>query len=53
MTSALVLTGAGLGLVLGPWLATTTVRLAERDPTARPTLLRGALTSVLAAAAVA
>ncbi|MCW2510895.1 MAG: Peptidase prepilin type [Modestobacter sp.] len=53
MTSALVLTGAGLGLVLGPWLATITVRLAERDPTARPTLLRVALTSVLAAAAVA
>jgi leader peptidase (prepilin peptidase)/N-methyltransferase len=53
VTSALVLTGAGLGLVLGPWLAATTVRLAERDPTTRPTLPRIALTSVLAAAVVA
>jgi leader peptidase (prepilin peptidase)/N-methyltransferase len=53
VTGALVLTGAGLGLLLGPWLAATTVRLADRDPTARPTLRRVAVTSLLAAAAVA
>ena len=53
MTGALVLTGAGLGLLLGPWLAATTVRLADPDPTARPTLRRVAVTSLLAAAAVA
>jgi leader peptidase (prepilin peptidase) / N-methyltransferase len=47
----LLLTGAVLGLVLGPWLAATTVRLAGPDPAARPSLLRIALTSLLAAAA--
>ena len=50
----LILAGAVLGLLLGPWLAATTVRLADRDdPTARPTPLRTALTSLVAAAAVA
>jgi leader peptidase (prepilin peptidase)/N-methyltransferase len=53
MTGALVLAGAALGLLLGPWLAATTVRLADRDPSARPTLGRVAGTSVLAAAALA
>jgi leader peptidase (prepilin peptidase)/N-methyltransferase len=53
VTGALVLTGAVLGLLLGPWLAATTVRLAGPDPTARPTLQRVATTSLLAAAALA
>jgi leader peptidase (prepilin peptidase)/N-methyltransferase len=44
----LPLTGAVLGLVLGPWLATTTVRLAG---SAHRSLVRIAVTSVLAAAA--
>jgi leader peptidase (prepilin peptidase)/N-methyltransferase len=48
-----VLTGAVLGLLLGPWLATTTVRLADRAPDARPTLRRVTSTALLAAAAVA
>jgi leader peptidase (prepilin peptidase)/N-methyltransferase len=53
VTGALLLAGAVVGLLLGPWLATTTVRLAGADPTARPTLRRVAITSVLATAAVA
>jgi leader peptidase (prepilin peptidase)/N-methyltransferase len=53
VSSALTLTGGVVGLLLGPWLATTTVRLADRDPTARPTLRRIAVTSLLAAATVA
>jgi leader peptidase (prepilin peptidase)/N-methyltransferase len=48
----LILTGAVLGLLLGPWLAATTVRLADRDPTARPTPARTVLTALLAAAAL-
>jgi leader peptidase (prepilin peptidase)/N-methyltransferase len=51
--SALTLAGAGVGLLLGPWLAVTTVRLAERDPAARATPVRVVATSVLAAAVVA
>jgi leader peptidase (prepilin peptidase)/N-methyltransferase len=47
----LLLTGAVLGLVLGPRLATTTVRLAGPDPAARPSAVRIALTSLLAATA--
>ena len=53
MPSALTLAGAGVGLLLGPWLAVTTVRLAERDPAARATPVRVVATSVLAAAVVA
>ena len=53
MSSSLTLTGGVLGLLLGPWLAATTVRLADRDPAARPTAARVAVTSVLAAVAVA
>jgi leader peptidase (prepilin peptidase)/N-methyltransferase len=49
----LVVAGAVLGLLLGPWLATTTVRLADRDPAARPSPRRVAGTSLVAAAAVA
>jgi leader peptidase (prepilin peptidase)/N-methyltransferase len=58
----LVLTGAVLGLLLGPWLAATTVRLADRrspaDPPeahgpTRPTAVRVVVTSLLAAAVVA
>jgi leader peptidase (prepilin peptidase)/N-methyltransferase len=51
--SALTLAGAVVGLLLGPWLADTAVRLAERDPAARPTPVRVVVTSLLAAAAVA
>jgi leader peptidase (prepilin peptidase)/N-methyltransferase len=51
--SALTLAGAVVGLLLGPWLAATTVRLAGRDPAARPTPVRVAVTSLLTAAAVA
>jgi leader peptidase (prepilin peptidase)/N-methyltransferase len=43
---------AAAGLVLGPWLAAVTVRLATHDPAARPGAVRVALTSVSAAAAV-
>ena len=53
MTAPLVGAGAAVGLLLGPWLAATTVRLADRDPAARPTRRRIAVTSLLAAAAVA
>jgi leader peptidase (prepilin peptidase)/N-methyltransferase len=59
----LVLTGAVLGLLLGPWLAATTVRLTDRRSTAhqpeghrpavRLTPVRVVVTSLLAAAAVA
>nr|WP_221203303.1 prepilin peptidase [Modestobacter versicolor] len=44
--------GGVLGLLLGPWLAATTVRLARRDDTARPSRRRVAVTAVVAAAAV-
>jgi leader peptidase (prepilin peptidase)/N-methyltransferase len=44
--------GAG-GLLLGPWLAASTVRLARRDPAARPSARRVLVTAVVAAAAVA
>jgi leader peptidase (prepilin peptidase) / N-methyltransferase len=53
VTSALTLPAAVLGLLLGPWLAATTVRSAERDPAARPGPLRIAVTSVLGAAGLA
>jgi leader peptidase (prepilin peptidase)/N-methyltransferase len=53
VSSALTLTGGVVGLLLGPWLAATTVRLADPDPIARPTLRRIAVTSLLAAATVA
>ena len=53
MTSALTVPAAVLGLLLGPWLATTTVRSAGRDPAARPGPLRVAVTSVLGAAGLA
>ena len=53
MPSALTLAGAVGGLLLGPWLAAVTVRLAERDPAARPTPVRVAVTSLLAAGLVA
>jgi leader peptidase (prepilin peptidase)/N-methyltransferase len=58
----LVLTGAVLGLLLGPWLAATTVRLTDRRATADPpearspaglTAVRVVVTSLLVAAAVA
>jgi leader peptidase (prepilin peptidase) / N-methyltransferase len=50
--STLTVVGGTAGLLLGPWLAAVTVRLARRDPTARPTAVRVVVTSVLAAAAV-
>jgi leader peptidase (prepilin peptidase)/N-methyltransferase len=53
VTGVLVVAGAVLGLLLGPWLAATTMRLAHRDPTARPTLLRVVVTALLAAVSVA
>ena len=43
---------AAVGLLLGPWLATVTVRLARRDAAARPSAGRLVLTCVAAAAAV-
>jgi leader peptidase (prepilin peptidase)/N-methyltransferase len=43
---------AAAGLVLGPWLARVTVRLATRDPAARAGLVRVGATSLAAAAAV-
>jgi leader peptidase (prepilin peptidase)/N-methyltransferase len=49
----LTMTGAVLGLLLGPWLARTTVRLAARDPAARPSRRRVLVTCVLSAAALA
>ena len=48
-----MLAAAVLGLLLGPWLAATTVRLAERDPGARPGRVRTAVTCLVAAAALA
>jgi leader peptidase (prepilin peptidase)/N-methyltransferase len=53
VTGVLVVAGAVLGLLLGPWLAATTVRLAHPGPTARPTIPRVVITSLLAAATVA
>jgi leader peptidase (prepilin peptidase) / N-methyltransferase len=49
----LTLAGAVLGLLLGPWLARTTVRLAERNPAARPARRRVLVTCLLSAAALA
>jgi len=43
---------AAVGLALGPWLAAVTVRLATRDPAARPTAARRVLTALAAAVAV-
>ena len=53
MTTALVAGAAALGLLLGPWLAAVTVRLATRDDSAVPSRRRVATTAVLAAAALA
>ena len=53
MSTALTLAAGGVGLLLGPWLAATTVRLAARDAAARATPARTVLTSLLAAAALA
>jgi leader peptidase (prepilin peptidase)/N-methyltransferase len=53
VTAALVAGAAALGLLLGPWLAAVTVRLATRDDTAVPSRRRVAATAVLAAAALA
>ena len=47
----LTVAGAVLGSLLGPWLAATTVRLADGDHAARPTPLRMVVTALLAAAA--
>ena len=52
-STALIGAGGAVGLLLGPWLAATTVRLAARDATARPTAVRVVGTAALAAAAVA
>jgi leader peptidase (prepilin peptidase)/N-methyltransferase len=49
----LILGGALVGLLLGPCLAAATVRLAERDPAARPTRRRVLLTAAVAAGALA
>jgi leader peptidase (prepilin peptidase)/N-methyltransferase len=53
VTTALVAGAALLGLLLGPWLAAVTVRLATRDEDAVPARRRVVLTAVLAAAALA
>jgi leader peptidase (prepilin peptidase)/N-methyltransferase len=53
VTGALTAAAGVGGLALGPWLAGLTVRLAARDPAARPTSGRVVVTSVAAAAAVA
>jgi leader peptidase (prepilin peptidase)/N-methyltransferase len=47
-----VLAAAAVGLLLGPWLAATTVRLATRDPAARPSAARVVTTSLVSAAAL-
>ena len=52
MTGLLVV-GAAAGLLLGPWLAAITVRLATRDPAARPSARRVVATSLLSGAALA
>jgi leader peptidase (prepilin peptidase)/N-methyltransferase len=48
-----VLAGALAGLLLGPWLAATTVRLAQQDPAARPTRRRVLVTAAASAGALA
>ena len=53
MTSVLTVPAAVLGLLLGPWLAGTTVRSAGLDPAAGPGVPRIAVTSVLGAAGLA
>ncbi|WP_299957863.1 A24 family peptidase [uncultured Modestobacter sp.] len=53
MTGLLVAVGAAAGLLLGPWLAAVTVRLAGRDPAARPSTTRVATTALLAGAVLA
>jgi leader peptidase (prepilin peptidase)/N-methyltransferase len=53
VSTALTLTAGGMGVLLGPWLAGTTVRLASRDPAARPSAHRVVVTALLAAAALA
>ncbi|WP_369133339.1 prepilin peptidase [Modestobacter sp. I12A-02662] len=49
----LIPAGALAGLLVGPWLAATTVRLAERDPGARPTRRRVLVTAAVSAGALA
>jgi leader peptidase (prepilin peptidase)/N-methyltransferase len=53
VTTGLTAGAALTGLLLGPWLAAVTVRLAARDDAAVPSRRRAALTAVLAAAALA
>ncbi|TWH72497.1 leader peptidase (prepilin peptidase)/N-methyltransferase [Modestobacter roseus] len=53
MIAALAAAGALLGGLLGPRLAAATVRLARRDPTARPAPRRVVATCLVAAAAIA
>jgi leader peptidase (prepilin peptidase)/N-methyltransferase len=53
VTTALPAATALLGLLLGPWLAGVTVRLAARDDTAVPSRRRVVSTAVLAATALA
>jgi leader peptidase (prepilin peptidase)/N-methyltransferase len=53
VTGCTTVTAAVLGLLLGPWLAAATVRLATRDDAARPSGRRVAGTAVLAALALA
>jgi leader peptidase (prepilin peptidase)/N-methyltransferase len=53
MSGALLVAAGLLGLLLGPWLAAVTVRLAHRQRDARPTPLRIALTCLASAAAMA
>ena len=53
MTGLLVAGGAAAGLLLGPWLATATVRLATREPAARPSARRVVVTALLSGAALA
>jgi leader peptidase (prepilin peptidase)/N-methyltransferase len=53
MPGAVAVLALAGGLVLGPWLARVSVRLARRDDAARAGLLRTALTVVLVALALA
>lgn len=53
MTGGSTVAAAVLGLLLGPWLAATTVRLADRDRAARPTSRRVVGTAVVSALALA
>jgi leader peptidase (prepilin peptidase)/N-methyltransferase len=53
VTTALPVVAAGLGMLLGPWLASVTVRLARRDDAATPSRRRVGGTAVVAALALA